>query len=392
MSLSFTRLHEVPYHVHLEHPPAGVAAAAGRNGEDIPIAYREFTSSEDGDTFISRLEGLPATILALLDADPPIKPSTVDHLVAVIRPNGDADVYINELAILGKARIRKAVQHGDLLLDGDIVDIEELRFKDLEIPSDAGVLILLSQGWRKGLFFDFGPILPNPVQRNFDLSKLLGSLFSYLTFQQYFKITDEDWQVLFKAGWFPFVGIERETLNLLITYIRNSWDPDDIISEVATKIKSRLDEIQGSWRTQALLAPHIDILSRALERFREDDYISATAILYPRIEGLLRDLHAKSGGTSFKQTFLAQAPLTAIADRAHQFSRILPTRFRTFLETVYFASFSPSAVPSLSRHSVAHGVAPAELFSVKAATFGILIVEQICFHTPPAEGTPPVTA
>ena len=379
----------MPFHVHLDRPPAGVAAAAGRNGEDIPIAYREFTSSEDGDTFISRLEGFPATILGLLDANPPIKPSTVDHLVAVIQPTGATDVYINELTVLGKARIRKAVEKGDLLLDGDIVDIEELRFEGLDIPSNAGVLVLVSQGWRKGLFFDFGPLLPNPIQREFDLSKLLGSLFSYLTFQQYFKITDDEWDALLQAGWFPFVGMERETLNLLLTHVRNSWNPDDLVPEVAAKLNNRLDELQKSWRSQTLLAPHIDILARALERFRAEDYISATAILYPRIEGILRDMHARSGGTSFKQALLAQAPLTAIAERAHQYSRLLPTRFRRFLETVYFASFSPSTTAPLSRHSVAHGVAPAELFSTKAATLGILIVEQLCFHAPPPETVPP---
>jgi hypothetical protein len=305
--------------------------------------------------------------------------------VAVVRPNGDTDVYINELTVLGKARIRRAVEKGDLILDGDIVDIEELSFEGLELPPNAGVLVLVSQGWRKGLFFDFGPLLPTPIQREFDLPRLLGSLFSYLTFQQYFKITDEDWNKLFKAGWFPFVGLERDTLSSLLSHVRNSWNPDDLAPEVATKLKVRLDEVQNSWQSQTILAPHIDILSRALERFRADDYISATAILYPRIEGLLRDMHAKSGGTSFKQALLAQAPLTAIGERAHQYSRLLPTRFRTFLESVYFASFSPEAAPPLSRHSVAHGVAPAELFSLKAATLGILIVEQLCFHVPPAD-------
>lgn len=378
----------MPYRVRLERPPSGIAINAGREGDQIAIAYRDFTSSEDGDLFISRLEGLPATILSLLPASPQVRPSTIDHLVALVKPDGETEVFVNELTILANAKVRRTVQKGDPLFEGDIVDIVGLRFDGLTIPNDVGVLALISQGWRKGLFFDFGPLLPMPVIRDFDIERVMGSLFGYLTFQQHFKITDDEWARILACGWFPFVGLERDALELLLSHIRNGWDPDQVLNTVASNLKNRIETLTETWQSQPILKPHFALLSHALERFKSGDFISATTILYTRIEGLLRDIHTGLGGTSFKQEQLAQAPMKAIAPHSHQFSRLLPARFRQFLETVYFAPFSPNAVSGLSRHSVAHGVAPVDLFSLKAATVGILTVEQLCFHVPPSN--PPI--
>lgn len=373
----------MPYHIQFERPPMGVAISAAQSGEEVAVAYREFTSSEDGDTFISRLDSFPSAILSLLNAVPSIRPSSIDHLVALIRSDGSADVYINELEFTAEVRVRRSVQKGEPVFDGDIVDVENLVFEGLEVPSDVAVLVLFSQGWRKGLFFDFGPILPNPIERDFSLSRVLGGYYSYLVFQQYFKVTDEEWSRLLSSGWFPFVGLDSNILKGLLAHVRHGWDPDQLLVEIASGIKGRIEQIKTVWASQSLLEPHLELFNRALERFDQEDYISATAILYPRIEGLLRGMHTSAGGTSFKQDKLAGAPLKVASAHVHQYSRLLPDKFQKFLERVYFASFTPGEESSLSRHTVSHGVAPVELYSLKAAVLGILIVEQLCFHLPP---------
>src|SRR5208337_4431367 len=53
----------MPYQVKLDFTPAGYALESATPGERADVAVREFTSSEDGELFISRLEGFPSDIL-----------------------------------------------------------------------------------------------------------------------------------------------------------------------------------------------------------------------------------------------------------------------------------------------------------------------------------------
>ena len=77
------RLHDVAVDVILPQLPAGIAVEDGfpAEGKLLKIAVREFSSSEDGDAFVRRLEGVPNQLLMMVSAT--INPSTVDHLVAV---------------------------------------------------------------------------------------------------------------------------------------------------------------------------------------------------------------------------------------------------------------------------------------------------------------------
>jgi hypothetical protein len=377
----------MPHRVHLEQRPAGFAAASSKDGGTLPIIYREFTSSEDGEKFISRLDGTPAKILTLLEPIHDIRASTVDHLIALIQQDGTTDVYINEAKFLGKARLLKSVEQGDPILDTDIVDIEELWIDGVDFPKDVGIVFLFSQGWRKGLFFDFGPLLPEPVLRQYEVPKLFANLFNYLTFQQYFRLSEEDWNGLFSTSWFPFIGLGKDALRDLLTRVREGWDPDELVESIAKRIKERLPAQPQLWRSYEALAPHAELLDHATDRFVHGDSMSAVSILFPRIEGMLRELQANLGKGTFRQSDLAGAPHATHTLWSSANSRLLPLRFKEYLENVYFASFTPGVTPSLSRNSVAHGVAPASLYSVKSATIAFLVVEQLCYHLPPNKHT-----
>jgi hypothetical protein len=60
------RHHESVCEVRLDAPPAGYALESATEGQTAHVAVREFTSSEDGKVFISRLEGIPQQLLSLL--------------------------------------------------------------------------------------------------------------------------------------------------------------------------------------------------------------------------------------------------------------------------------------------------------------------------------------
>jgi hypothetical protein len=140
------------------------------------------------------------------------------------------------------------------------------------------------------------------------------------------------------------------------------------------------------WARNSAFATHLPLLERAVERFGAGDFVSATAILYPRIEGLLRTMHDTFGaGAKPTQKTLAEAAVKPGGLWLHEHSWLLPGRFRHYLHDVYFATFSADSAP-ISRNSVGHGVAPALYFNAKAAAIGLLVVDQLGLMLPPAKG------
>ena len=138
-----------------------------------------------------------------------------------------------------------------------------------------------------------------------------------------------------------------------------------------------------SWRKYEAFEPHIDIVETAIARFLADDYISCTALLYPRIEGILRTYHrsrhSEQGKTPPRQ--LASSAVAAKRDDPDLQSLVLPERFEAYLNDIYFRDFKPGDedIP-VSRHSVSHGEASSDKFNLKSSVISILIIHQL-FYT-----------
>jgi len=164
----------------------------------------------------------------------------------------------------------------------------------------------------------------------------------------------------------------------MITHVQNKWAIDDLLDEILAEVVRRLPLIRGSVANNAVFEGHREIISKGLDHFESRDYMSATAVLYPRIEGVLRSQHARvAPGVSASQTALASSAVADPKNIRHDQSLLLPTKFRQFLETVYFAHFDPASVQDVSRNTVSHGVAPEKEMSLKAALLAVLILEQI---------------
>lgn len=366
----------MPVEIILE-PPAGYALEAGRTGENVKVAFREFTSTEDGQPFIKRLEGIPSTILQKLPD--PIPPSQVDHLLAICSRNGKATVYINELALRAGIRAARPVGAGAGVTKDDIADVERLDL-GVWIPDDAGFLFVFSVGWRKGLFYDFGPISrPSPQRRQYDISSVLGQAYCHILFQERFSISAAEWDALFAAKWFPFASLRNETINTLISRVRSGWNPDEELNDIISEVKGRIPQMLDSWCTHPSFAEHLKILEHAAERFQNDDPVSCTALMFPRIEGILRTHHT-SLGIAEQPSSDSLAHLAVAAKIEKGKCLLLPHRFNTYLRDVYFADFNPDTSEiDISRHSIAHGVASGSLFNQKSAIISILIVHQLFY-------------
>ena len=370
----------MPVEIDLGMPPAGYAAAPKRATDTTAaIQFREFTSTEDGQHFIRRLEGFPNDILEKLPT--PTSASQVDHLLALCHRDGTATVYLNELELRASVRWRgaRSVDAGEPVTRNDFVDVERLEL-GVQVPKDVGALFVFSVGWRKGLFYDFGPVGgPSSRPREEDISVVLGRCYCHVLFQERFRISDSEWDQLLKAQWFPFAALRAATIDKLLNYMRSGWEPDELLDDIVVEVRETIPRMLQDWRSHSSFKPHIDILGSAVERFRNDDYIPCTGLLYPRIEGILRthlDAETRNPTTQKK---LVQAAVSSKLDNEQ--SALLPHRFRDYLREVYFADFSPASKDDaeVSRNSVAHGTASASKFNRKSAVIGILIVHQLFY-------------
>lgn len=255
----------MPFVINFDQIPVGYSLNAAKKGESVSVTLREFTSSEDGSLFISRLEGIPADILSRLPVHYP--PSTIDHLLALAEKNGKTTVYINELSTIAKTRIKSNKEAGDPIIGDDIADIISVKFSGLEIPKDVGVALIFSVGWRKGFFFDFSPLHYDCPQREYDIDAQFGRIFAYLTFQESFQITDSDFQEFFKQQWFPFISLSIDVRRVLITYIKQGWCVDEnLIEKIKTNVTSMIPSMRSRWAKHKFFQPHYELLSHALSK------------------------------------------------------------------------------------------------------------------------------
>ena len=278
-------------------------------------------------------------------------------------------------------RAARPLAAGEGVYEDDVVDIVCLSFEGVEFPPDTGVACVLSSGWRKGFFFDVGPLIADGSDRDYDVEKLLGSYMAYLDSRQILSLDEGDWDFLIERGWFPFVTLVKRITRSLAGFARARIDPDVVLPDVVEAVKATLPAYRQRWREAELFRPYLPFLLHALDEFEEGDYLSCTSIVYPRIEGILRSIHEALGekeGT--KQKILARMSTVARHTELHPNSWLLPLRFRRFIEESYFANFTPGEPAKLSRNSVGHGVATAEQFDEKAACLGLHAVDQLFFH------------
>lgn len=364
----------MPQTVELEMPFAGCSEEVAKPGETARVVVSGFYSSEDGLALIEKLEGAPSILLGKLC--PPVPPSRVDHLLAVIDRSGAATIYVNELHMVAKARSAKSCKAGQVLTPDDVADVGELEV-GVSIPAECGVVFVISVGWRKALYFDFGPLVSGDALRVSQIAETLGQVYSYLVYQERSDLTSAEWEAITNAGWFPFIGLTMKVVKTMRALAVAGRPIDEVTDEAAGEVAQRLDDWRGAWSVNASFSDHAPFLDAAIARFRDGDFISASSILYQRIEGLMRSNAASSCKEGkLSQKLLAQHAVPNASDG--RFSPMLPARFLDYLTNVYFADFSPDdANLPANRNTISHGVVAAAQMSKKAAAVGFLIIRQL---------------
>jgi hypothetical protein len=89
----------MPKVVRLAEHPVGFCIEGALKGETVSVRSQEFTSSEDGNDFIARLEGI-SKIYHQAFVDPEVSPSQIASFLAVVKPDFETTFYINEIRLL----------------------------------------------------------------------------------------------------------------------------------------------------------------------------------------------------------------------------------------------------------------------------------------------------
>jgi hypothetical protein len=332
----------MPHTIKFDFLPVGYATAAAKAGDGfVSVAPIEFTSTEDGQRFIKVLESFGDHVLRLL-ADQcrvTVLRSQVDHLLAIVNRDQKATVYLNELPLAMTIRALRPIRPGEPVAKDDIADIKRLDLGDVTVPPDAGILFLFSVGWRKAVFYDFGPLNPNAdIRRAFDCSIVFAQLYAHLLFQERFSILESEWESLFLAKLFPFAGLRNETIDTILAHLRAGWDLSELSDTIVTGVRRRLPGFLEGWRKHPVFVPHVPILERAAERFGEDDYISCVGLMVPRIEGILRSHHVDIGRRdSPRQSNLAESAVAP--EIAAEGCLLLPDKFKEYRHSSMIIGF-----------------------------------------------------
>ena len=367
----------MPITITLEHLPVGIITSVACDGNSAQVRYREFLSSEDGDLLIEVIERMSRNLLNQIPDGRRPKPSQIDHLLAIIQKDKTATLYINELQFGFEISVKKMGKVGQPAYVDDLADIHTLEFLGVDIPDNAGIVFIFSFEWRKGLFYDLSPLHPNSDGlRDYNINNLLGQFYAYLTLQDRIKISEDIWEKMFAQNWFPFISLSSSLIDAMIKHTKI----DDLLPRIAGEVKQSLNDWLKKWSEKSLYKEHIELLRTAAERFLASDHHSAISILYPRIEGLLRDYHRSQWtGERQAQDQLVETAVQADLSEDRPKLPLLPEKFQRYLSEVYFGNFDPNQPEGVSRNTVSHGVAPVEAFSEKASVIGFLILDQLLY-------------
>jgi hypothetical protein len=160
----------MPQEFQLTERVIGISMNSASAGEKVQVSTKELIGP--GEThLLDRLEGIHFAVFAKIPGIPP--PSQIDHLLVVIRPDLTGTAYVNELIIQAMVRVNRAVQAGIPVYRNDIAEVASVDL-GVQVPPDNGVIVFRSSGWRRSLFFDFGPLIPEHGPRTEPLEKLLA--------------------------------------------------------------------------------------------------------------------------------------------------------------------------------------------------------------------------
>ena len=370
----------MPVEINLDSIPAGYSFFYPEKKSNQLLAVDGFFSTEDHDQFLLMLEGFPDQIVQRLPFDMRTIPSNIDHLIVVLGKDKTAKVFVNEVLFITDVEVRNGVKKGAFLRDEDIQLVRSMFPDGVDIPDDAGLLVLFSVGWRKGLFYDFRPIQPGQAgSKLYDVPVRLGKIYSYLLFQNKFTITAEQYRRMMSQQWFPFFTLSPGVIDEMLERTDKCKEIDGMVPKIKEFVDANVQSIGNRLLDAGVLSEQQDLAREVLSAYQDRDWMRSMLASGNWLAKLMQE----------RQFYIApgqEAASIQFVDRSHFLknsdyrtcSELLPMQFKKFLATVFFCSFlrlsgdGSYAVGALE-------VMISENFLQKGALLGILCLDQMSF-------------
>ena len=369
----------MPYDVHLEKLPAGIAAEHFEAGDVANIIVSSFISDENGMFFYKFLDNFSSQFLGPFTQSGRSL-SQIDHCLVLINKNKHAKVYVNELQIGLNLIIKREAKAGEGINKLDVAGLIEVFFNQITLPQDNGIIFYFSVGWKRGLFFDFRP-LHEPDAALGEIGNKLARYFEYLLFQEIYTVEPSVWDELYKLGWFPFISILDGNFENLLLRVADKQPIDSTEQMIINSFDGdKISQLLEKFRKKQFLNHHIDIIAVGIERYQEGDYVSSINNIWPRVEGILTLTYTKHNKNS-NQYKLLENMSQAVANELISPTIFLPYQFKEYLQRYYFKNYSLRKQQfDLSRHSIGHGTSKSGEYSQKRALLGILMIDQLSYY------------
>lgn len=367
----------------LDHVPVGFALenvkSGPEGGETLSVRSRGFYTSDDGPELYTYLDNMFSHLLGKAMGAAGVSFEHINNCLVNITNGTVARIWINLPVALGCIPKSRLVNGQRVVLD-DIADVREARF-GIELPKCGSVAYTFQHGWRRGFYFNFNVFSgEGPDEPLEDLSKLFGSLHAALILRERIRMSEDVLERMSQAGWFPFIRLPHDLAMSLYRHFDIGWAWSDAESQIVRAMSANVQAWTDAWASKPVFEPHMDAIRNAVRLYLSREFMAASALLWPKVEGVLRHLHLGKGRATARS--LRSNLLERFRAEVGGYTAYLPEAFVRYLETYYYASFDlESKLVPPSRHAFAHGVGPdGDAANPAFALRLLLTLDQLFFY------------
>lgn len=371
----------MPYTIKLKNPLAGISSGTYESGENGSFIVEQFLTDSDGEAFYRAIGEMERIFLQpFIESRHDV--SQISQCLILFDGN-EATIYINELKQYAEMIATRAIKKGEPVTFEDCVGVSSLSFPDISIPIDKSIIFFFSVGWKRGMYFDFRPNHPDEPTQLVDIEYKLGMYCERLMYSHIFKYGDEVWGKAYNLGWFPFISLLGDGQKLLI-FLLNRISENKSTENAEKRLidfydETRLNTILKRILEHPLIERHHKFIKVGITDYLqggEENYIRAGSALFPRIEGILRDIYNPLKEP--KQNEMSENLEDIVTNKTRAPKVFFPTHFTRYLKTFYFKYFSRknSEFP-LSRNTHGHGESQVEDYDQKSVLLLILMFDQL---------------
>lgn len=371
----------MPYTIKLRTPLHGISMGTFESGENASFLTCHFLTDNDGEAFYQTVINMEDIFL-----QPFIESGHDVSLISqclILFDDNEATVYINELKQFATVIATRAVEKGESITFEDYVGVSSLNFEDFSIPTEKSIIFFFSHSWKRGIYFDFRPNHPDEPTQLVDIEYKLGMYYERLMYSHIFKYSDEVWEKAYNLGWFPFISLlgggQKHLISLLNRINENKSTENAEKRLIDFYNETRLNTILKRILEHPLIERHHKFIKVGITDYLqggEENYIRAGSALFPRIEGILRDIYDPLKEP--KQNEMSENLEDIVTNETRAPKVFFPTHFTQYLKTFYFKYFSRknSEFP-LSRNTHGHGESQVEDYDQRSVLLLILMFDQL---------------